>query len=155
MKNAILILLGLYAGGAWAGHDEFTPSAAAAKDPAHAAWREECGSCHVAYPPQLLPAASWRQLMANLERHFGTDASLDPARRQVLLDHALRHAGRQRVDPAAPLSISKSPWFVHEHDELGAAVWRRPAVKSPANCQACHSRAEQGDFGERGIRVPR
>ena len=39
----------------------------------------ECASCHLAYPAGLLPAASWQRLMNNLPRHFGTDASLDPA----------------------------------------------------------------------------
>ncbi len=27
----------------------------------NALWQAECGSCHVAYPPRLLPAESWRQ----------------------------------------------------------------------------------------------
>ena len=48
------------------------------------AYDQECGSCHVAYPPGLLPAASWQRLMANLPRHFGTDASLDAATLQAL-----------------------------------------------------------------------
>jgi hypothetical protein len=34
-------------------------------------------------------------------------------------------------------------------------VWRLAAVKSPANCAACHTTAEQGDFRERNIRIPR
>ena len=34
----------------------------------NAAWKSECGSCHVAYPPGLLPAASWRAIMAGLDR---------------------------------------------------------------------------------------
>ena len=25
-----------------------------------AAWKKECGACHLPYPPQLLPARSWR-----------------------------------------------------------------------------------------------
>ena len=45
--------------------------------PTHAAWKAECGSCHVPYPPRLLPAESWRALMDGLDRHFGTDATLD------------------------------------------------------------------------------
>ena len=28
-------------------------------------------------------------------------------------------------------------------------------VKTPANCGACHTTAERGDFSERGVRVPR
>ncbi|MEQ1807816.1 MAG: cytochrome C, partial [Burkholderiaceae bacterium] len=29
-------------------------------------YTEECGSCHSAYPPGLLPVASWQLLMDNL-----------------------------------------------------------------------------------------
>ena len=28
-------------------------------------WQAECGSCHLAYPPQLLPAANWRRASSN------------------------------------------------------------------------------------------
>ena len=38
------------------------------------AYTQECGSCHLAYPPGLLPALSWQRLMGGLDRHFGTDA---------------------------------------------------------------------------------
>ena len=44
----------------------------------NAAWKAECGSCHAAYPPGLLPAPSWRAVMAGLDRHFGTDATIIP-----------------------------------------------------------------------------
>jgi hypothetical protein len=43
-------------------------------------------------PARLLPAASWQRLMANLPRHFGTDASLDAATHPA----AQRLADRQR-----------------------------------------------------------
>src|SRR3990170_4941454 len=43
----------------------------------NAKWRQECASCHIAYAPGLLPAESWRKVMAGLDKHFGSDASLD------------------------------------------------------------------------------
>ena len=42
-------------------------------------YQQECAACHVAYPPGMLPAASWQRVMGNLSHHYGTDASLDPA----------------------------------------------------------------------------
>ena len=42
-------------------------------------YQQECAACHVAFPPGMLPADSWRRLMNDLPRHFGTDASLDAA----------------------------------------------------------------------------
>jgi len=119
----------------------------------NATYQSECGSCHVAYPPAMLGAGTWRGIMRGLDRHFGTDASLgDPARARV---EAYLEAGagpaRREV---ATLRISDSSWFRKEHDEIGAATWRSAAVKSPANCGACHRQADRGDFGERNLRVP-
>lgn len=128
--------------------------------PMHPRYVQECASCHVAYPPGLLPAASWGRLMGSLDRHFGTDASLDPATVRELSGWLQAHAGTygkaQRERAAPPEDrITRAAWFVREHDEVPAATWKLPAVKSPANCAACHTRADQGDFSERNIRLPR
>lgn len=117
-------------------------------------WNTECGSCHVAYPPQLLPAASWDALFAGLGDHFGSDASLDADTAAALLAYARTHTGRGPVG-APPLRITDTPWFRHEHDEIDAATWKRQKVGSPANCAACHSGAERGDYDEDHIRIPR
>ena len=52
-------------------------------------YKEECGSCHMAYPPGLLPAISWQKVMAGLEDHFGDNAELDTATRQTISDFLL------------------------------------------------------------------
>ena len=62
-------------------------------------WNTECGSCHVAYPPRLLPTASWEALLGDLGNHFGSDASLDPATTAELLAYAQMHASARA--PAA------------------------------------------------------
>jgi len=120
-------------------------------------YKQECAACHLAYPPGMLPAASWQHLLGNLPRHFGTDASLDPATVKQLSAWLSRNAGTDRRAREAPPAgrITQSAWFVRQHDELGPAVWKRPSVKSPANCAACHTKAEQGDFNERYVRIPR
>lgn len=139
------------AGGAVASRSEHARSAPA--DPRYAA---ECGTCHVAYPPRLLPAASWRQVMGTLDRHFGTDASLDPARARDIAAFLEHNAGTpERLGASATPRITETRWFVRKHDEVPAAVWRRASVASAANCAACHTGAESGDFRERNIRIPR
>lgn len=123
----------------------------------HPAYRQECGSCHVAYPPALLSAPSWRAVMAGLDRHFGTDASLDAAARAEILGFLESNAGRRDTSAGGKplLRISETPWFLKEHrKEVPAEVLRRPDVKTFANCGACHADAEKGDYAERGIRVP-
>jgi hypothetical protein len=124
--------------------------------PPHAGYQAECGSCHVAYPPRLLPASSWRQLMGSLDKHFGTDASIEPALARDIGAYLEANAGSSRrgADPAEP-RITRTAWFVREHDEVPADAWRRPAVGSPANCGACHTQAESGDYRKRNLRIPR
>jgi hypothetical protein len=123
--------------------------------PPHPAWKVECGTCHLAYPPALLPARSWRAIMGGLDRHFGTDASLDPAAAAEVAAFLERPAGRDAGGAAPIQRITETPWFRREHRKIPAAVWARPAVKSAANCAACHPGAERGQFDDDTAVVPR
>lgn len=121
------------------------------------AYTQECGACHLAYPPAMLPAASWRRLLAGMNEHFGTDASLKPATTSALADWLSANAGSgKRARPSPPQDrITRLAWFLREHDEVAAATWASPAVKRAANCAACHTKADQGDYRERHVRIPR
>jgi mono/diheme cytochrome c family protein len=124
------------------------------------AYQQECGSCHLAYPPGLLPAASWQRLLGGLERHFGSDASLDAATVRELSQWLGVHAGSYRKvqregAPPPEDRITRANWFVREHREVPADAWKRPSIRSAAQCAACHTRAEQGDFDEHAVRIPR
>lgn len=122
-----------------------------------ARYKQECAACHVAFPPGMLPADSWRRVMGDLPHHYGTDASLDEAAVSELVSWLGANAGTyKRVREAPPEDrITRSAWFVRKHDEVPAAAWKRPAVKSAANCAACHTQADQGDFNEHAVRIPR
>lgn len=115
-------------------------------------YRQECAACHIAYPPRLLPAASWQRLLSDLPHHFGTDASLDPKTVTELSVWLAANAGRSAAPPQD--RITTSAWFVREHREVPAGAWTRPAVKGASNCVACHAQAEQGDFNEHAVRIP-
>ena len=133
----------------------------------NAKWQAECASCHMAYQPGLLPERSWRKLMAGLDKHFGENASLDPATAEeitrFLAANSADRSGNRRSAriaasiPAAavPLRISETAYFRRKHDEIASDIWRRPKVGSPANCQACHQTAEKGDYSERNVKIPR
>jgi mono/diheme cytochrome c family protein len=120
----------------------------------HPLYRQECAACHIAYPPGALPAESWRRILNNLDHHFGTNASLDPASVKQLEGWLTAHAGRTASAPPED-RITRSQWFIATHDEVPASAWRRAAVKSASNCAACHTRADQGNFDERYVRIPR
>ena len=122
----------------------------------NATWRAECGSCHVAYPPALLPATEWHQLMGSLDRHFGADASVDVKAAAEIDAFLSAHAGKDASRPvAAEPRITTTRWFRRKHDEVSAVLFRSTSVKTAANCGACHPGAVAGDFNEHAVKVPR
>lgn len=147
---AVLALAGLSVGSAWA--DSKGPMV-----PPLPQYQAECAACHIAYPAGMLPAASWKRVMGSLDKHYGTDASLDEASVREISHWLQVNAGTyKRVLQEPPQDrITTSAWFVRKHDELDRAIWKQAAVKSAANCIACHSRADKGSFSEREITFPK
>ena len=130
-------------------------------------YKEECGSCHMAYPPGLLPARSWDKLMLELEDHFGDNAELDAETHRSITRHLLTNSAdkseyrrskkfsRSISSNDVPVRISEIPYFKHEHDEIPAHfVTANAKVNSFSQCDACHAKAEQGSFNEHDVRIP-
>jgi hypothetical protein len=129
---------------------------------------EECGSCHTAYAPGLLPARSWKKMLAELESHFGEDASLDDSQRATLEktlpalaadapggSELMRRIASGISAREAPQRISGSPFFKYMHDEVPSSFWKRPKIGGSANCGACHPRANEGRYYEREVSIPK
>ena len=129
-----------------------------ARVPLLPAYVQECGSCHVAFAPGLLPAASWQRQMNGLDKHYGTDASIDASVARSIAVWLTANAGTansKRGAEAPPEDrISRAAWFVREHRE-SSVPFSHPAVKTAANCAACHTRAADGRYREREITLPR
>jgi hypothetical protein len=130
-------------------------------------WKAECTSCHMLYPPGLLPARSWTKMMSGLKKHFGENAELEPAAQKEITDFLVQNSSdrvhTRRGDKILSsigrseeiLRISETAYFQRKHDEISSSVFKRKAIGSPANCLACHSGAEKGDFSEDNVRIPR
>lgn len=120
-------------------------------------YKQECAACHLAYPPGLLPAASWQRIMNGLDRHYGSDAALEPAQVKQISAWLQSHAGTYKRVKEEPKEdrITLSAWFIRKHREVEPSVWKRASIKSAAQCAACHAQAEQGDFDEHQVRIPR
>ena len=120
--------------------------------------RGYCGSCHMAYQPSMLPAASWRLIMNSLDDHFDDSISLKSEMRQHITSYHVTNAGDNQAagqagqialqglrTDAKPLRITDTPYFKQEHNFLENRIlgeW----VGSPANCPVCHLGAWVGDY---------
>ena len=126
--------------------------------------QEECTACHMGYHPSLLPAASWRALTANLDDHFGEDASLSPEMTAQISDWLAANSAETadsypahrlaRVNSEAPYTLTRTRFWTRRHDDIPDAVFARKSVSSRSNCAACHADAETGWFSPFAISVP-
>lgn len=120
------------------------------------AYQAECASCHMAFEPRFLPAASWQRMMNTLDKHYGTDASIDAASVKTISTWLQANAGSSRRLGTPPEDrITRTRWFLHEHDEIPASTFKRAKIGSPANCMACHTGADKGNYDEDSVRIPR
>lgn len=120
-------------------------------------YRQECGACHMAYPPAFLSKPAWGRVMHALSRHYGTDASMDPATASKITQWLNQYGGSyKRVAGSSKEDrLTTTPWFMHEHEEIARSIYQRAAIRSPANCAACHIGAGRGNFEEDFVRIPK
>ncbi len=131
-----------------------------------AIYTEECGACHFAYPPGLLPLESWQKIMAELDDHFGENAELDTEtsshiinyiEQQVSQKKLTRHMNKllRNLPKTTPIRITELPYFIHEHDEIPKKmIIDNPKVGSLSQCNSCHKDAERGEFDEDWVFIP-
>jgi cytochrome b len=132
-----------------------------------ATYKEECGSCHMAFPPNTLPAKSWRDMMAYLQDHFGDDASIEEPSRKEIEDFLVKNSADKSLEEASikfirsigkaspPLRITEIGYWKKKHEPIRQAVYQRETIKSRINCVACHKWAEYGSFEDDDIKIPR
>ncbi|NEV62084.1 cytochrome C [Thiorhodococcus minor] len=136
-------------------------------------YAEECGACHMAYQPGLLPAAAWARVMepSALTDHYGDDASLSEALRQELATYLTGNAAnfdsrtRSRAFAVSMASagstggtlprISTTGYFLRKHDEIPPRMVKdNPEVGSFSQCNNCHQGAAKGVYNDDQVRIP-
>jgi hypothetical protein len=132
--------------------------------PQNAEYTAECGSCHMAYPANLLPADKWRAITVDLENHFGDNASLDPQVTARIEEYLVQHAAQNGkvmknstplLAGAGPQKITEQAYFIGKHDEIPRRmVQDNPKVGSFSQCSNCHNLAEKGIFDEDTVNIP-
>ncbi len=133
-------------------------------------YKEECGGCHFAYPPGLQVTEAWKKILnpEALEDHFGENAELDEDVLAEIRSYVLENAAdksyykrSRKITRAAknmdsiPLRITQNRYIERKHHEIGEDMMENnPDVQSHSNCNACHTKAEEGIFDDDTVRIP-
>lgn len=134
--------------------------------PTNETYVKECGSCHMPFSPQLLPAASWRNVMAHLDEHFGDSAKVDPATQSAITGYLTANSADRAANTAsraimaslrageAPERITKVPYIASLHSAVLDPLWNgRPRPKTLTECGVCHTRAGEGNYSAKSFTV--
>jgi cytochrome b len=131
-------------------------------DPTYA---QECGSCHMAYPPSLAPSPRWIAIMDGLPNHFGEDASLEPGLTSRIRAYLTMNAAEkwdtraahelQRSNPQDPIRLTATPFWIRMHRGIPESAFKSRAVGAKGACEKCHSDASTGRFDPQDINVPK
>ncbi|HEX5636126.1 MAG TPA: diheme cytochrome c [Gammaproteobacteria bacterium] len=130
-------------------------------------YQTECGSCHFAFQPGLLPQRSWEKIMNELDQHFGDNAELDTQLRQAILyylatnsaehSHYLRSqnlAASIRPDET-PTRFTDTLYFKRKHHQIPENQVKGDQENGGfSNCNTCHQNAAQGLYNELDILIP-
>jgi len=129
-------------------------------------WREECGACHLAFHPSLLPARSWKVMMQEQASHFGEDLYLEQDTVKEIETFLVENSAEQGLTEPAwkinrsilkteiPLRITETPYWIKKHQKISEAIWDHPKVNGKVNCAACHLDAEAGTFEDAAMHLP-
>lgn len=131
-------------------------------------YRKECGACHFAYLPGLLPARSWNRVMDRLGDHFGENVQPGDDVAARLRDYLAANAADkvpdkgpamllERLDPdKTPERITRTPLMIKMHTVIREVFKVNAAVQARniTNCDSCHQKAAEGSFALRDMVVP-
>jgi len=132
-------------------------------------YQDECGSCHFAYQPGLLPSQSWEKLLNEkaLADHFGDNAELDADALKEIRAFTLANAAdksyykrarkiaKATENGEAPLRITEVRYIKRKHSEIPEKMIKgNKDVKSLSYCDTCHTRAKDGRYDEDEVRIP-
>ncbi len=128
-------------------------------------YKEKCGACHFSYQPELLPSASWREILSHLDNHHDNEIVIEPKDKEIIAQYleanAADHSSTRRatkimrsLGSQVPTRITDVPYISHKHRKIAAEVFQRKSVGSRSNCVACHITAEQGIYNDDNVRIP-
>ena len=102
---------------------------------------ENCATCHIGLPPQVLPTETWRRLLQD-PQHYGQTLKLlvDPPR-LLVWNYLQTYSRPQAKDEELPYRAATSRYFKALHPRV-----KLPQPANISSCATCHPGASQYNF---------
>lgn len=102
---------------------------------------ENCASCHIGLPPQVMPTETWRQLIQD-SQHYGAQIQpLVAPNLQVVWQYIRTSSRPQSADEEIPYRVYQSRYFKALHPKV-----KLPTRVGLSSCASCHPGAGKYDF---------
>ena len=103
---------------------------------------ENCSSCHVPIPAQVLPTESWQKILNNPQNHYGV-ALPTSVRVRVGLIWAYLEAASRPTNPeeTVPVYVTNSRYLKALHPQV-----ELPSPAKHQSCVTCHPSANKLDY---------
>ncbi len=103
---------------------------------------ENCSSCHVPIPAEVLPTTSWQQILNNPTDHYGqTLPQINRITTRLLWNYLRANSRLLLVGENTPQYVTNSRYFKALHPQVDL-----PKPSSNQTCISCHPGAKQLDY---------
>ncbi|MGF1487959.1 MAG: cytochrome C [Prochloraceae cyanobacterium] len=103
---------------------------------------ENCSSCHIPLPPEVLPTATWKTILENPQDHYGVELEQLYGPQRLLIWNYLRDFSRSLMaEEPEPQYLARSRYFkaIHPQVEFSEPI-------SVRTCITCHPSADRFNY---------
>ncbi len=103
---------------------------------------ENCASCHLALPPEVMPSETWRKLLLEPQQHYGKQLEPIIGPSLLIMWEYLRTFSRPPLEKESiPYRVSDSRFFKALHPQV-----KFPQPVKVGSCVTCHPGAAQFNY---------
>ncbi len=103
---------------------------------------DNCSTCHIALPPAIFPTETWRQLLQEMDTHYGQKLPSIISPVILLMWEYFKFTSRPiNQDETIPYRVDESRYFKALHPKV-----ELPQTLSHRTCITCHPGVNQFDY---------
>ena len=103
---------------------------------------QNCATCHVALPPEVMPSETWRTLLLEPEQHYGRQIErIERPFITIVWNYLLAFSRSLNKNEPKPFRVSESRYFKILHPQV-----KLPQPLNASGCIACHPGAAKYDY---------